>query len=206
MALAFVPACSRQVRPDDMSANAHRSEASKERAVAREHEREFEPGAVARPIRGTGVAPPMAADVIPENNPTNWHLFAANKARAHAAAHEHAAAELDRFEAAECAPVDKAVRAACPFLGPVRAAEPIDKGVRLRLADGASAKSVVEHMRCHLAFARTRAFQVAECPLTVRGTEVNVTADGAGVDVTTADRGTVHELRRRAAALVEPAR
>jgi hypothetical protein len=206
IAVALAPACSRPVRTDDMSASAHRAEAGKERAVASAHEQEFEPGAVARPIRGTGVEPPGAAEVIPDYNPTTWHLYKADAARMHAAEHEHAAAELDRFEAAECAPFGKGVRAACPFLGPVRSAEPIENGVRLRLADGASAKTVVEHMRCHLAFARTRGFQVAECPLTLKGTEVTLAPDGSGVDVTTADHGTVRELRRRATALVEPVR
>lgn len=196
--------CQRPVRADDMSAVAHRSEAEKERAAADAHLRRYDPQAQVQVPRGVARDPEAVAavDVVADYNPTLWNLDAAARHKAHAAEHERAAKELDRFEAEECKGFRPGVRAACPFLGPVRSTELIPDGVRVRLAEGVPVRTVAAHMRCHLAFARTRAFQVSECPLMLRGAEVNLTADGTGIDVTSHDRSTAQELRKRAAAMV----
>jgi hypothetical protein len=205
---AAMSGCTRPVRTDDMSATAHRREAVKERSEADEHLRQYDPNARARVPGGLshGRSDVSAADVIVDYNPTSWNLGAAERHKAHAAEHERAAQELDRFEAEECKAFQSGVRSACPFIGPVRVSEEIPNGVRIRLAAGAPVATVAAHMRCHLAFARSRAFAVSECPLTLRGTEVGVTADGAAIEIISRDHSTVRELRRRAAALVEVAR
>ena len=94
------------------------------------------------------------------------------------------------------------MRAACPFIGAVRSIEEIDGGIRIRLASNAPVLTVAAHMRCHLAYARSRAFEVSECPLTLRGTEVEVPSEAEVIDITSKHRKTTQELRRRAAALV----
>lgn len=204
-AMVGLVACTREVRPDDMSAQAHRREAAHERASAEAHQKKFEPGAVARPPRPPS-AGAVADQLFTDYNPTTFHLMEAERHHAHALEHERAAAQLDSFEDAECRPFAPGIRAACPFMGPIRAVEEIDGGVRLHLAAGASVAAVAAHMRCHFAFARSRAFVVSECPLTLRGTNVTVSAQGTTIDVMSHDRKITAELRRRASALVEPAR
>jgi hypothetical protein len=204
----LAPACERPVRPDDMSAQSHRREAAKETAAARAHIQDYDSNAVGlAPHSATREPDAMASTaVIDDYNPTTWNLQAASEHRAHAAEHERAAADLERFESSECAGLKPSVRSACPFLGPVRASEEIAGGVRVTLAPGAPIAAVAAHMRCHLAFARTRAFEVSECPLTLRGTEIKLSADGTAIEITARDRRVVRDLRTRAAALVAPSR
>jgi hypothetical protein len=190
-----------------MSANAHRREAARDRAAAAEHLRKYNPSAEGTAQRGMPNDPNndlVMSDVAADYNPTQWHLSAAAKAKAHAAAHERAAAELEHFEDAACRPFSPAVRAACPFVGPVRAIEQLDNGVRIELAPGAPVATVAAHMRCHLAFARARGFEIPECPLTIRAPDIRVSGDGIAVEITTRDRNAASELQRRASALVAP--
>lgn len=199
--LGVLAACTRPVRPDDMSMQAHRGEAIRERTAAAAHAREFDPAAqVAR--AGGPAASINANETFSDYNPTTWHLKEADRHTAHALEHERAAAELGSFEDQECRPFSPGVRAACPFMGPIRSVEEIEGGVRVHLTSGAPVAAVAAHMRCHFAFARGRAFAVSDCPLTLRGTDVRVSADGTGIDVTSRDRKTISELRRRAGALV----
>lgn len=206
--LSLLGGCAQVVRPDDMSAEAHRREAARERAKAAAEARQFDPDAEARVVGAAGderSAPqPDAGTVQPlaGANPTTWHLLEAERRRQHAREHERAAAVLEGTEAARCGDLTDRERSACPFLGPVRAVEEIDRGVRIVLAPGAPLSSIVEHMRCQLAFARTRGYEVPACPLSVAGSEVALAADGGGIDLTSNTSKGARELRRRASALV----
>jgi hypothetical protein len=199
-------ACARSLRPDAMSAQAHLDEAKEDRVAANEHLQKFDPEA--RPIQPRGSmdeTADLAADIAYKDyNPSAWNLDEARRHRAHALEHERAAAALESFESAECRPFVPAVRAACPFMGPISSVEQIHGGVRLHLAPGAPAEALAAHMRCHLAFALTRGFEVAECPLMLRGAEVSISEQGTAIDLTSRVHKTVKALRQRARALIVP--
>ncbi len=172
--LLMASACARGVKPDDMSAHAHRAEADYEHAVAR----------------------------YPDYNPTEWRLTEAARRSAHAREHEHAAAALEAYEEAECQAFSPSRRASCPFFGPIVSVEEISGGVRVMLSDGAPVEALVAHMRCHLAHARTLGLFESECPLALRGVEAVATVDGRGILLTSRDGKIVTLLRRRATALM----
>jgi hypothetical protein len=191
--LAFVFSCARPVRPDDMSALAHRQVAARDYYAAAAERKQYDPDARAT---AHGAAP---LDPIATYNPTQLHLRRAASLAAHAREHEAAAAELEAFEDAECGGFSIGVRAACPVLGPIASVEDLADGVRLHLAEGAPVLAVAAHMRCHFAYARARGFErVADCPLYVKGIEIRPTSDGRAIDLTSADDAAVRELRRRA--------
>ena len=59
--------------------------------------------------------------------------------------------------------------------------------------------AVVAHMRCHLAYARTRGFDTAlGCPLYVRGTEIRRARDPRAVEIVGRDATVTNEIRSRA--------
>ena len=180
-------------KPDDMSAAAHRAEADRERAAARAHLAEFRPAALELapllPERQSLELYPLAT-----YNPTAYHVEAASRRVEHARAHERAAAELERFEEQECRGFAPEVRAACPLLLHVEDIVDVPGGVRVRFAGEVNVAAVVAHMRCHLAYARARGFEIETCPLYVRGTRVERLLDSRVVDVLGADP---EELRRR---------
>jgi hypothetical protein len=185
------------VRPDETSAEGHRSEAERERAAAAQHAALYDPGA-------TRLDPALAnsANSVPEQaftNPTDAHLREADRHRAHARAHDRAAQALERFEAAECKDVPPRERAACPLLGPVTAINDLRDGVRVDLAATASASAVVAAMRCHYAFARARGFSedAAACPLYIRGIVIERSGDGRGVQITADRPELAGEIQRR---------
>jgi hypothetical protein len=187
--------CTRPVRPDDMSAAAHRSEATKERLAAEEHRRQFDPYAVAAAPVGRGVE---SVSVASHENPTQHHLVVADAHDAHAREHESAAAELDAFEARECAGLGHAERAACPTLLGIRRVSDISGGVRIELASAEVTPAVIARMRCHLAFARTRGYERApDCPLYVRGVEIRASSDGRAIEITGNTNALAGEIRAR---------
>ena len=189
------------VRTDAMSAQSHRQEAAKERATADSQRKLFNPHATARTAP---LIPPAALDTVVladtggTYNPTRWHLTEAARSSAHARQHEAAAAKLESFEAAECAAIAPNVRAACPVLGPVSRVEDLANGVRVYLTDGAPIDAIIGHMRCHTAYARARHFeQVADCPLYIKGVDIQRTADGRAIEIT-GDRAGAGEIQRLA--------
>ena len=196
-----MPACaSPEPKPDDMSAAAHRVEADRERdearaALARASTSEREQGVVAPgtyPGRGPWTEPYPEVQKR-EGSPA---LEAAIAHSRHAQAHEKAAAELERFEEAECRDIPAETRAACPLLHDVVDIVDVYGGARVMFAPGVSVPEVVTHIRCHLAFARARAFADADdCPLYVRG--VQVAPSGAHALTLTAQDETERELTRR---------
>jgi hypothetical protein len=89
-------------------------------------------------------------------------------------------------------------RAACPVLGPVAAIEDLSDGVRLRLTEGASVEAILAHMRCHLAFARTRGFpESSDCPLYMRGVDITKSADGLAIELRSKEPKVIRELQLR---------
>jgi hypothetical protein len=201
--LVLLGSCA-HARFDKMSAAEHRRAAAKERVAANEQMHSFHPDAQGQLHHGASHDPSDVpiVDIIPDYNPTAFHLMAAARDDEHAAAHERMAAEMEGFEDAACRPIPRAARAACPAVGPILAVSTIEGGVRLWFDSGAPVASIADRMRCHLAFAKARAFDIPSCPLTLPRAEIRVTSDGTEIDLTSRDRKTMRELRRRAAALV----
>lgn len=202
-------------KPDDMSAAAHRAEASKERREAQERLAAHREGVGALDDR----LPGELAGALPSEemgpgghvfhpNGATPDLFAAEAHAAHARQHEGAAAALERFEEAECRSIPPEERAACPMMVGAGAVTDVRGGVEIRFRVGAPVDEVERRMRCHFAYARTRGFDVAaECPLYVRGLVIRregkqvirLTAQGTGYEKVAG------EIRRRAREQVKPA-
>jgi hypothetical protein len=193
--LALLLACGTPadtVRPDEMSAEAHRQEAEREWQAAAERRRAaaaYVPPPY--PLRDPEVA--QAGDGDPRTRLWNE----ADNRRAHARAHERAALELERFESSACRGIERRQRAACPVLGPATAVRDVPGGVRVELKRGVSVDSVVSSMRCHHAFARTRGFGVeaSACPLYVQGISIRRSADGRAVEILGRTNGVVAAIR-----------
>lgn len=202
VAILLGAGCAQTVRPDEMSAQRHRQEAELQNEAAGSHIRAFDPSAsTATPGGDIDVTGRAVSGPIGNYNPTEWHLKEAARISEHARQHEAAAAKLEAFEDAECREFSPRARATCPLFGPIRSVENTDDGVRLRLDAGAPLQALVAHIRCHLAYARVRGFEVASCPLMLRGVEARVTPDGAAILLESRDRKVVRELQRRATEL-----
>jgi hypothetical protein len=201
LALVFGVACGATqsgVKPDDMSAAAHRESAEHERKLAQESADRYDPAAA----RTTALAPPQATDsgtMFPTAvyNPTEGYLREADKHRAHARQHEAAAKTLERFEAAECGALPEGTRAACPLLGPVTKIDDVPRGVRVSFVEGTRVDAVVAHMRCHYAYARSHGFDArVTCPLYMPGIQIRRAGD-LSVELRASDARRVDELRTR---------
>jgi len=209
VAVSLLVGCAGKVRPDDLSAEAHRSEAERERAIAHQRLAQYDAAAVA-PLSGFQHADPQVPNqvlggVFEFYNPTAGELHEASRHLEHAREHEAAAAELEAFEASSCREVSQSVRAACPTLGSNARIEDLAHGVRIHFAPGADLRAIVAHMRCHLAFARTRGFTtVAGCPLYMKGVAIDEAPDGLAVDVTGEAPVLVHEIQVRSRIGVTP--
>jgi hypothetical protein len=208
---AFAGCGSQSVKPDDMSAADHRAEAARERDKARNEAATG--GAGETPGPGV-VAPgttPMTRTPFYEPHPEvaktgSPHLQAAEEHSRHAGEHERAAQALEAFEDAECRAIAPEERPSCPLLHDVVRIEDTAGGVRVVFADKVDVAEVVAHIRCHLAYSRTRAFaDVEDCPLYVRG--VKVAPAGMHAITLTADESeTVQRIRRLSREEVLPAR
>jgi len=204
--LVFIAACATtstpsRVRPDDMSAAAHREEAARERNRAEDAYARWQPNS-RMPLPGAPVGSNDAPRMYPIDlypfNPTDRALADAERHLRHAREHEAAATALEGFEDAECRDFAPKMRAACPVLGPIASIDDRADGVHIAFAAGAPVEALVAHMRCHLAFARTRAFSdVGDCPLYMRGVEIASSGDGHGVDVTSRDADVAREIQLR---------
>ena len=189
--------CQRGVRPDEMSSEAHRQEAAK---VSEQAKAESESPKAPPPNLALNPGGDPQGYYSPVNNQTSAAEQAARAERlsAHGRQHLSAAAKLEASEDAECQSTPVATRAACPLIGPATTLADIPGGVRVRFAPSAHVDSIVTHMRCHLAFARTRGFEdVAGCPLYVKGIEIARGPDRS-VDIVSKDTKAVSEIRARA--------
>jgi hypothetical protein len=187
-----------RVKPDDMSAADHREAARHERELAKQHAALYDPGAA----RVSPMAPPSPLEsgiLFPASvyNPTEGHLREADKHREHAREHERAAAALEHFEEGACGEFPERTRAACPLLGPVTKIDDVAQGVRVTFAAGARVDAIVDHMRCHYAYARSHAFDArVNCPLYMPGITIRRSGDLA-VEILAPDQAHVEELRAR---------
>jgi hypothetical protein len=187
------------VHPDENSVEGHRAQAQYEHAAADQEASRYDPTA-------TRLDPAFVSDpwgpghsAQPFINPTEPRLAASERRRLHARAHERAAEQLEQFEATECRGVPARERAACPLLAPVVAIRDFPEGVRVELAPSASIVRVVTDMRCHYAFARARGFgeEAAECPLYIRGIEIDLSRDGQAIEVRGRTRELAAEIQKR---------
>jgi hypothetical protein len=190
-------ACSssgKSVRPDDMSAEAHRQEAARAMQEAN--------------VETKAVSAPPNLTLSPNGNPEGYYApvnpsgqnsdARAQRLQRHAQQHLTAAATLESFEDSECKSIPPASRAACPLLGPAVAVEMVNRGVRVRFSETANVPRIVTQMRCHLAYARTRGFdRVTTCALYLRGVEVVAGTDGRTVDLLGHDPTVVAAIQER---------
>lgn len=184
---ALCAACTgRDVRPDDLSAAAHREEARRERSTAD-----------ARRARAEQLGPVSRK----EESRRSAELHAD-----HARQHERAALELERSEDATCRGFAVAERAGCPLLLGVETLIDVPGGVRVEFDRDSDVGRIVAHVRCHLAYERTRGFETPLCPLYLRGVHVERMLDSRVVDILAADPQTVTEVRQRAREQSIPAR
>jgi hypothetical protein len=189
-------------RPEAMSAEAHRREAATDEAQAAEYERRDDQ-------RGPLFQDPdsredWAAAFGPASyDPSAKHReLRSARLRDRAAAHRAAAAELERYEEAECGRFPPETRPACPLIGQVEAVVDVEGGVRLGLTEQVPVAAAAAHMRCHIAYGRSRGREgMGQCPLYLEGVEVTV--EGSTITLS-APEGAVRELRRRTHAHLEP--
>lgn len=189
-----------RVNPDETSAAGHRHEAERERRAAAAQRMLYDPDRThSDSAAAVDPSDPMARGSLFQN-PTEEHLHRAEQHMAHARAHEDAALELERFESKHCAHIPARERAACPILGPVTEIRDVPNGVRVELSSTVSVAAVVSRMRCHQAFARTRAYadEAATCPLYVRGIDIRRSVDGKAVEILANSPDLVRHVRAAA--------
>ncbi len=186
----------KSVRPDDESAAAHERDAAHAREIEAKHEQAYKPNAVEHTVEHSHG---IDLETSSTYNPTAWHIAEAAKQSKHAHDHEAAAHELEHFESAECKRFAPEVRAACPVAGPIKKIDEIPGGVRMTLVDDAPADEVVAHMRCHLAYARSRAFssELPGCPLYLKGVDIHLSADRKAIEIVGKDHSLEKEIRAR---------
>lgn len=202
MLAAGVLGCS-HTKPGEMSAEEHRREVYSHLREAQSHEAQYDPNAAPaaalRPVPiETGPGGPTVEYWV--YNTTEHHLADAAVERDHAMEHARAAQALEKFESAECQGIDPVVRRGCPLLNPyVTQVTETAGGVELKLKPNAPGASMVQRMRCHLAFARTRGFEgVPYCPLYFKGVDIQLSKDGSCVNVQGESPAVAAEIRQRA--------
>jgi hypothetical protein len=173
-------------RPD-MSASRHRQAAAEHERRAADHDERYDPDGTR--LVGVGVRNPGAPEdpgfyPVQAYNPTGHHAEEARIERAHAEQHLARARMLEVFEDESCTPVPAEVRGACPLHVHGVVAEPTERGIRLRVPDGVDARAAADHVRCHLASARTRGHEGMDgCPLYLPGLRIEITDGGRTIDV-----------------------
>lgn len=190
-----------------MSAEEHRDEAVKHRAIALREEGQFDPKAVAaQPDRDSPWSDPKLYVPLVTYNPTEGHLTQAERNLRYAQEHTDAAHALERSEEVECQGIAPEGRSACPLLTPsLQRVEETPKGVRLVLRPGVQGEGLVTRMRCHLAYARTRAFEsMPSCPLFLRGVTASLIQSGTVIELSGSTPEIAAALRADARALFAP--
>ena len=198
--LAALPACSHEVKPDSMSAEAHEQQARIETAQAHTEVERATRGAPPLPTSTTMPASNSEGYLYPADtyNPAADHLARARQLEEHAREHRAAAAKLETFTQNECRGFPPETRAACPLLGPVKQIYDINGGVRVVFTPNTRVDAVAAHMRCHLAYAQQYGFQtVDDCPLYLKGLQVQVSADGKAIELISHEPKTIDAIRAR---------
>jgi len=189
----------RTVRPDEMSADAHRQEAVKvsEQAITETETKVPPPNLAANP----GGNPEGYFSPVNPQTPQAEQAARSERLQTHARQHLNAAKDLETSEDAACKSSPGAERAACPLLGPATTVEDIPRGIRIFFAGGARVDAILTNMRCHLAYARARGFaEVNSCPLYVRGVDIVRGPGARSIDIvsTSENAKVADEIRVRA--------
>ncbi len=193
--------------PDAMSEAAHRERAASLSGYAAAHERRYDGARARRADTTHGGYGGLPGGDLPESTHATpagqvfdsgaGHVRAARRLRALSREHEAAADALVALEASECAGIAPEQRAACPLAGAVQSTASIEGGVALELRGGVDPTILLEHVRCHVAFARRHGRSGMDgCPLYVDG--VRAELSGAALVLTTASPAAVEQLRERA--------
>jgi hypothetical protein len=198
-AFAASASCSHAVKPDSMSAEQHRQEANKEMTQAQTEVTRASLDAPPPPNLAVSNGNPAGYYYpIDAYNPAGEHLVRARALEEHARQHRDAATKLEAFAKDECGGFPPETRAACPMLGPVSQIADVPMGVKVWFTPKTRVDAVAAHMRCHLAYAKVYGFDtVQECPLYVRGLQINVSADGKAIELTSHEPRTVDVIRVR---------
>lgn len=176
-------------RPDEMTAEEHRSEAARHHQVAHQEESKYQPGLTTR-HPGGALSTELPPDWMTPYNPTAEHLTAADAEMRRAASHLAAAKKLEEFEDAACREIPPASRAACPLLASsVSVVRNTPKGLVLVLKPHVDDTATHRQLNCHLAYAAANGFARPSCPLFVKGMalalkgnhEIEMTAENASV-------------------------
>ncbi|MFZ5470252.1 MAG: hypothetical protein ACOZIN_12525 [Myxococcota bacterium] len=194
------------VRPDDMSAEEHRSEVAAHSRAAREAEAKYDPDARSAEVAlDSPFQDPFNHQPLRVYNPTAHHLAIAQRHLHFAEEHAKAAQELERFEEQSCTGISSEARAGCPLLaGAIDRIEETRRGVRLHVTSPARARELFAQMSCHLAFARTRGYEkVPSCPLYFAGVTLSLQGD-AVIELAGASPATAARLRREAQEMFSP--
>jgi hypothetical protein len=196
---AALAACAPRPVRSDLSANEHRTLASRERLAAAQASNQYDAAQSRVAVRHPTTNPDVVDLVGLETyNPTARHLSEAAEHSAHARQHERVAKELEKFEDVACRGFRPAVRAACPMLGSVIAVENVARGVRLRFAPDVPVDAIFAHMRCHLAYALAKGFaEVPACPLYIKDIDIRLAPGADGIDVLARDSSAIDEIRKR---------
>ena len=182
-----------------MSADEHRQHAAEERAKADVHSARYDPNAGEEVGTGGPFGYGFGVSVY---NPTGHHATEAAEHRAHAEAHEAAAAALEKFEDEACKELPPKTRAVCPLLGQIDDATNVSDGVAITPSPSVNREALVAHMRCHLAYAATAGFEgMDSCPLYVKG--VTLEDDGSKLVLHAADAASVKAVQSRTATHVK---
>jgi len=198
-ASVMAAACSHEVRPDDMSAEAHRAAAQKESEAAR---REMAKAMYESPgldLLSPGIIPELYYNPDAASNLAYDPALRARWLERRAREHEQAATELESFAAAACKDVPTLQPGTCSALGPVAEVRAVDGGVRLTLVASARVDVLLPQLRCTYAHERERGFRDRrECAFAVPGVEFRATSDPQAIDVVSQDSKTAAELRKLA--------
>ncbi len=182
------------MRPDDMSASEHRAHAAADEKNAAVHQGRHDPEAEAEKTVQYGAD---YWDTV-TYNPTEVHLRHASEFREHAEHHRAAAAELEEFEEAECKSFPPKTRGVCPLLGTVESTKDVDDGVSVRLSSKLKRKAALAHVRCHLAYARTKGRKGMDgCPLYLEGVKAEAGDGAQEIVLRVDDERKRTELRKR---------
>lgn len=180
-------------QPDDMSAAEHRAHAAAEKREAAKHTSQYDGDATDVAQYGAEVW-----DVV-IYNPTQVHLERASEHRTHAADHLAAASALEAFEEAECKSFPAVTRKECPLLGTVEEVQEVEGGVSITLSDKLDREAALAHVKCHLAYARTRGRKgMSHCPLYVEGVSASAGQGAHVIELRVEHSERLSALRERA--------
>ena len=190
-------ACSHEVRPDDMSAQAHHAAARKESQAAKREMAKARFESPGQDPLGAGIIPELYYNPDATSNLVYDPALRAQSLERRAREHEQAAAELESGEAAACKDIPAAQRNMCPSLDTVAEMRAMEGGVRLRLADRAQVDTLLAQLRCSYAYAREHGFgERRDCVFALPGVEFRATPDPRAIDIVSRNRKAAAELRK----------